>query len=105
MGGTMKLKSLITSVGLGSVVILSSLSFTGCTPKVTDEQLAMLQELRKKESSLQQQIANTESEISKIQNELNARKSELKDCSDQTEFVKQKLNQWPDVWPDYNPNK
>lgn len=101
----MKLRSLVSAIGFSSVVILSSMTFTSCNPKITDEQLAMLQELRKKERSLQQQIADTEREISKVKNELSARKAELKDCNEDTEFVKQKLSQWPDVWPDYDPNK
>lgn len=95
----MRLKGLVTAVGMSSVLLLSSLSFTGCN-KVTEEQLAQLQELRKQERSLNQQISDLNAEISKIERELKSRKSELDDCTEKKEFVKQKLSQWPNVWPD-----
>lgn len=57
-----------------------------------------LQELRKRESQLNMQISNKQQDINKIQNEINARKSELSNCEKDREFVKQKLSQWPNVW-------
>ena len=97
----MRFKGLIQAIGISAVLLGGSVTFTSCSNDITDEQLSMLKELRKKERSLQQQIADTEDDISKLQREINARQSELDDCNDDKAFVKEKLNQWPDVWPDY----
>jgi peptidoglycan hydrolase CwlO-like protein len=96
----MKFKKLISVFGLSSILVLSSSLLTNCTSKITEEQLMQLQELRKRESQLNMQISNKQQDINKIQNEINARKNELNDCEKDREFVKQKLSQWPNVWPD-----
>lgn len=101
----MRFKKILATAGIGALLLTSSMSFTSCTSKITEEQLAMLQELRKKEKSLNVEISGKQAEISKIESEISSRKSELKDCTDKADFVKQKLSQWPNVWPDYTPNK
>jgi peptidoglycan hydrolase CwlO-like protein len=95
----MDFKGLVKKVCIGSVALGISLSLAGCPSMITEEQLAQLQELRKKERSLNQEIADAQSEISKIEAEVNARQRELDDCNDRLEFVKDKLSKWPDVWP------
>ncbi len=73
----------------------------GCSNKITQEQLMQLRELRKEQSSLTEQINKRKDEKTKLERELTARKAELKDCEERTQFVKDKLAKWPDVWPDW----
>lgn len=101
----MKLTKIATAIGLSSVMLFSAMSFTGCTPKITEEQLARLQELRKQERQINADIAARQSEISKMEGEIKSRQSELNDCNKDKDFIIQKLAQWPDVWPDYKPSK
>jgi hypothetical protein len=101
----MNLKSLIASIGVSSLIFIGAMTFTSCVPKVTEEQLAQLQELRKKEKQLNQDIDNKISDNSKLEGEINARQAVLNDCNKDKEFIMQKLSQWPNVWPDYNPIK
>jgi septal ring factor EnvC (AmiA/AmiB activator) len=75
--------------------------FAGCSNKITQEQLMQLRELRKQERSLSELIDKKKADKSKFERELNARKAELKDCEERTQFVKDKLAKWPDVWPDW----
>jgi len=96
----MKLKKYVSIIGICSVMVLSSSLLTDCTAKITDEQLMKLQELRKKESQLNQEISGKQSEISKIERELSSKKAELDNCQKDREFVKKKLSQWPNVWQD-----
>lgn len=60
-----------------------------------------LRELRKQQSSLTESINKKKDEKSRLERELNARKAELKDCQEKTQFVKDKLAKWPDIWPDW----
>ena len=96
----MKLKKMVSVLGLTMSLMLSSSLLTDCTSKITEEQMAQLQDLRRRESQLNQNISTKNAEISKVEQELNARKSELTNCQKDREFVKQKLAQWPNVWPD-----
>jgi len=100
----MSLKRTIALFGASSLMI-AIVSLTSCTSMITEEQLAHLQDLRKQERQLNQDISNKTSEISKIETELNARKKVLNDCNKDKDFIQQKLSQWPNVWPDYTPVK
>ncbi len=101
----MKFKSLMTAAAICSGLVVSTAIFSSCTPMITEEQLALLQDLRKKERTLNQDILTKQSEISKIEAEVNAKQGELNDCTKKKEFVMQKLQQWPNVWPDAVPAK
>ena len=90
----MSKKSFKSKVWMGSAVLVSSLMLYNCTSMVTEEQLAQLDELRKAEKSLTNEIAEKKSEKAGLQKELKSR---------QAEFVKGKLSQWPNVWPDWSP--
>lgn len=96
----MKFKKLISIVGICSALVLSSSMLTNCTAMITEEQLVQLQDLRKRESQLNQDITGKQAEISKVEKELNSRKAELDNCQKDRDYVKQKLSQWPNVWPD-----
>lgn len=72
---------------------------------ITEEQMAQLQDLRRKERQLNSEISSRNSEINKIESELNARKNELNDCTKKKEFIQEKLSKWPNIWPDYTPVK
>lgn len=91
-----KFSLLVPVVGIG--LFLSS-----CSNKITEEQLMQLRELRKQERALNESLSKKKDEKARLERELNARKAELKDCEDKTQFVKNKLAQWPDVWPDWKP--
>jgi len=83
---------------VGIVVLLSS-----CRPMITPEQLQELKDLRAKEKSLTEQINAKKGDISKIKSEISSRETELKDCNEKSDFIKQKLSMWPNVWPDWSP--
>ncbi len=100
----MNIKRTLALFGTGSLII-ASISLTSCTSMITEEQLAQLQELRRKDRQLNEDISNKNAEINKIESEINARKKELNDCNKERDFVKQKISEWPNVWPDYNPSK
>ena len=98
----MQLKKL-TFLGVGVAVIILPLFLNSCTPKVTEEQLAKLQELRKQERTLTDELDKKKKEKPGLEAELRSRMSELNDCTSRKDYIKQKLDKWPDVWPDYKP--
>lgn len=85
---------------LVGTAILGGLILSSCTSKITEEQLATLQELRKEEASLKEQLKNENSEIDKIKAELSQIEAQVKDCDTKKAFVEGKLEEWPDVWGD-----
>lgn len=93
-------KGMVKAVIIIASTIFMSLAFTGCPSKITEEQMAQLQELKKEERSLKQEISNSESEIKKLESELQSRKAQLDECNKKKDFVEQKLRKWPNVWPD-----
>lgn len=101
----MRLKSLVSGIGMIAATAGISLMLTACPSKITEEQLAQLQELRRKERSLIDDIGKRNTELKKLETELNSRKAELKKCEEEKAFVKGKLAEWPNVWPDYSPSK
>lgn len=100
----MKNKSLVTRIGICSAFLVSSMLLTNCVSKITEEQLMQLKDLRKQEVTLNQEIANKSTEITKVERELAARKAEADNCNKEKNYIKQKLAQWPNIWPDYTPN-
>jgi len=99
----MKFQRLISGLALPTIVIGVALMASSCRPMLTPEQLQELKDLRAKEKSLTEQIQVKKGEIKKIKGEIGARESELKNCTEKSDFVKQKLSQWPNVWPDWQP--
>lgn len=89
----------VSAVCLGSVLVLAS-----CTPKITEEQLAKLRELRAESSRLTTEIQKKETEKTRLEAELGRRRNETKECTDKMSFVQDKLSRWPNVWPGYDPN-
>ncbi|MBS1538445.1 MAG: hypothetical protein JST20_11940 [Bacteroidetes bacterium] len=89
----------VSAVCLGSVIVLAS-----CTPKITDDQLMKLRELRAESSRLTMDIQKKEAEKTRLEAELSRRRSETKECNDKMSFVQEKLSKWPNVWPDYDPS-
>lgn len=85
---------------LAGTAIIGGLLLTSCTSKITEEQLASLQELRKSEASLKEELSNLNSDIDKLKSELNQIQSQVDDCDSKKAFVEQKLEEWPDVWGD-----
>jgi uncharacterized protein (DUF3084 family) len=83
------------------VAAAASMALVSCSSKITDEQMAELQNLKTQEASLRQQVAAKESEKSRLQSEVNARRGDLDKCTSDRQFVEGKLATWPDVWPDW----
>ncbi len=90
-------KRAITAAALAAFVFA-----IGCTPKINEEQLAKLRELRTESARLTSEIQKKESEKSRLERELASRKSETKDCNDKKAFLVEKLNN-PTPWPNYPP--
>lgn len=103
-GGFMHKMKFLRNVGI-FLVLFIAFFISACSNKATEEQLQQLRDLRKQEKNLQEMIQSKQNEKASLERELNARKSELNNCEKNAEFVKQKLEKWPDVWPDWQPNK
>ena len=97
IGGPMRLS--VRVLCIGGFIAASALA--GCSNKITEEQLAMIKELRKKEQSLNEEIGKKEQELKRVQSEVNARKADMNKCNDRKAFVQDKLSRWPNIWPDY----
>jgi hypothetical protein len=93
----------MTSLILGIFVIAFALTNTGCTPKITDEQLLKLRELKEQAARLEADIKKKEAEKSALEKEVSARQAEDRQSSQNIEFIKQKLQTWPNSWPDFVP--
>ncbi|MCX7880132.1 MAG: hypothetical protein N2517_05680 [Ignavibacteria bacterium] len=72
-----------------------------CTPKITQEQLMQLRELRKQERSLNEMLSKKRDEKSRLERELNSRKNELRDCESKSQIVRDRIARWPNIWPDW----
>jgi septal ring factor EnvC (AmiA/AmiB activator) len=94
------LKKLFTGAGITSILLCLMMFVSSCSNKLTEEQLKQLTDLRKLDKNLQESVQKKQSEKNSIQTELSKRKSELSDCTKQSDFIKAKLQQWPNVWPD-----
>ena len=71
---------------------------------IKEEQQAMINQLRTEEKQLNSDIAKADSDKGRITNELNNRQAEVRRCDEQRAFVQDKMNKWPNIWPDYDPN-
>ena len=89
---------------IGALALVAALTIVGCTPKVTDEQLSKLRELRAESARLTTEIQKKDAEKVRLDGELARRRSEAKECADKLAFVQDKMSKWPNVWPDYDPN-
>ncbi|MDW8225040.1 MAG: hypothetical protein RMK93_03285 [Bacteroidota bacterium] len=89
--------------GCLSIMVVGLLALGGCVPKITEQQLQRLRELRAQERQLMQDIQRKESEKGRLQREIASRQAELSQCQDRKRFVQDKLARWPNVWPDYAP--
>lgn len=101
----MKLKAKIIRIGALALVPIATVMLSSCSSKITEEQMMQLQELRKQERSLQDAITNKKSELNRLKDEINMRRSELRNCEGERDLIKQRLSQWPNIWPDYQPIK
>ncbi len=93
----------MTSLILGIFVIAFALTNTGCTPKISDEQLLKLRELKEQAARLESDIKKKETEKSALEKEVSARQAEAKQSQQNKEFIQQKLQTWPNSWPDFVP--
>ncbi len=89
---------------IGAITLVAAFVMVGCTPKVTEEQLTKLRELRAESARLTTDIQKKDAEKVRIDAELARRRAEAKECADKLAFVQDKISKWPNVWPDYDPN-
>lgn len=99
----MKIKKLSSVLVAFVLFVIAGLAISSCSNKITEEQLMQIKELRKSERALDDKIASQKTELSEIEKELAARKAVLNDCNKRQEYVKNKLNSWPNIWPDWSP--
>lgn len=93
-----------TSITLGSLVIAAVVFTSSCTPMITEQQMQELRDLRQTERDYQLKIKEKDDMKKKLDQELKSRLAELNKCQKDLEFVKEKSKNWPDVWPDWDPN-
>jgi hypothetical protein len=93
----------LTSLIVGLFVMAFALTNTGCTPKITDEQLSKLRLLKEQAAQLELDIKKKEAEKSALEKEVASRQAEDRQSSQNIEFIKQKLQTWPNSWPDFVP--
>lgn len=93
-------KSSTKGISISTLAVAGLLLFSSCSNKITEEQLKQIKDLRMKEKSLNESIQKKKDEKSRLMKEMDSRKAELKDCTDKKNFVQQKLQQWPNVWPE-----
>jgi septal ring factor EnvC (AmiA/AmiB activator) len=96
-------KSLKRSGVLLVGAVLASLTLSSCTKKATEEQLDQIHSLRREIASLENSIKQNDGEKARLSGELSSVQQQLAKCSDDLNFVKSKLANWPDVWPDWHP--
>lgn len=89
---------------LATAAFGAALVLTSCTCHIKEEQQAMINQLRTEEKQLNADIAKAESDKSRISNELSARENEVRQCNERKAFVQDKMNKWPNIWPDWDPN-
>ncbi len=93
-------KSSTKGIAISTLAVAGLLLFSSCSNKITEEQLKQLKDLRLKEKGLNESIQKKKDEKSRLMKEMESRRAELKDCTDKKNFVQQKLQQWPNVWPE-----
>jgi outer membrane murein-binding lipoprotein Lpp len=89
----------IVVVAMAAAVVLSS-----CTCKIKEDQLASIKQLRAEEKQLTADIEMADKNATKLKGELGSRQGETRRCIEQKSFVEQKLQNFPNVWPDWDPN-
>jgi len=100
----MNIKKFFYALGLSTLLIAGTSVFHGCTPMITDEQKAQLNNLRKQESDLNDDISKAKKDKAALEAELNSRKTEYNKCNETRELIKQRLANFPDgAWPDWKP--
>jgi len=99
----MKNKKLSSVLAAFVLFVIAGLAISSCSNKITEEQLLQIKELRKAERALDDKISTQKTELSEIEKELAARKSVLNDCTKRQDYVKSKLQSWPNIWPDWSP--
>ncbi len=90
--------SVLAAAAFGAALVLQS-----CTCTIKEEQQAMINTLRADEAQLNSSISAAEADLAKITKELRGRQKEVQDCSQKKAFVQDKMNAWPNVWPDWTP--
>lgn len=85
----------IAALALGTALILSS-----CTCMIKEPELNTIKQLRTEEKQLTADIEAATKNKAKVNTELSAREAELRKCTEDRTFIQDKLNKWPNVWPE-----
>ncbi|MES2766434.1 MAG: hypothetical protein V4642_11220 [Bacteroidota bacterium] len=97
----MRFKTRKAHLALAAFTLAASLFASGCTSKITEEQLRELRDLRSRDSQLRQTISSNESDRLRLEGEATRRQAEVRKCNEDKAFVQQQMSRWPNVWPDY----
>jgi septal ring factor EnvC (AmiA/AmiB activator) len=95
----MTLNRVLLFGGAVSLVLATSCS----EPKITKEQLEQIRELRKQQSALNDKIRLSQGDIAKLDAEIADRQKAVDKCNEEKNAVQDRLNKWPNPWPDYTP--
>lgn len=99
----MKIRKPIVTLAAAGLLFSAGIGLTSCSNDITEEQLLELNTIKKEQRSLNRQLETKKGELAEIERELKAQTDKLDDCSERQRFVREKLEKWPDVWPDWSP--
>jgi septal ring factor EnvC (AmiA/AmiB activator) len=78
--------------------------FASACCSVKEEQLAAIRQLRVDEKQLNADIETAEKNRATVARELASRQGDLQRCNDQKAAIERNLSNWPNIWPDWDPN-
>jgi septal ring factor EnvC (AmiA/AmiB activator) len=93
----MTLNRTVLGFGIAVMLVLASCA----EPKITKEQLEQIRELRKQQSALGDKIKSSQGEIARLEGEIADRQKAVNKCNEEKAAVQERLNKWPNSWPDY----
>lgn len=90
---------------MGLIIVVSAAFLSSCKCRVKDDQLAKLADLRRQERALSSDVTAQQNTAARLRAELAARTAEVNDCNSKLGIVKQRLDAWPNIWPDWTPSQ
>lgn len=92
------MRNSLAALSVGIVLVLSSC----CSVK--EEQLAAIRQLRVDEKQLSADIETAKASKARVSGELASRQAEVNRCNDHRAAIEKNLSNWPNIWPDWDPN-
>ncbi len=85
------IKKVMTNV---LVIITISALIMGCARRPSAEEVAQLEDLKAEVAALEREIASKEEEKSSLQQQVSQLDQDLRECAEDKEKVRQRLQQW-----------